>query len=106
MDASIIFAPAGWLVPAALRRLRKGGTLVLAGIHMTSIPEMDYSLLWGERVIRSVANATRHDAEELMSLAASIPVRTEVELHAVSQANDVLLRLKRGEVKGAAVLEW
>ena len=104
MDASIIFAPAGGLVPLALKALRKGGTLVLAGIHMSPIPELDYSLIWGERIIRSVANATRADAEELLALAAQIPVRTEVETYPMSQANEVLLRLKKSEVKGAAVL--
>lgn len=105
MDASIIFAPAGSLVPVALKGLRKAGTLVLAGIHMTPIPQFDYSLLWEERVIRSVANATRQDAEELLRLAAEIPVRTEVETFPLDQANDVLAKLKRSEINGAAVLK-
>jgi propanol-preferring alcohol dehydrogenase len=105
LDASIIFAPAGSLVPPALAALRKGGTLALAGIHMSPIPEFPYDLLWGERVLRSVANATRQDAEELLALAAEIPVRTEVETFPLDAANDVLLRLKRSEIRGAAVLE-
>ena len=105
MDSSIIFAPAGQLVPEALKTLRKGGTLVLAGIHMSPIPEFDYSLIWGERVIRSVANATRQDAEEMLHLAAQIPVRTEVQTFPLDQANDVLLKLKRSEIDGAAVLD-
>jgi len=104
LDAAIIFAPAGALVPPALAALRKGGTLALAGIHMSPIPEFPYDLLWGERVLRSVANATRQDAEELLALAAEIPVRTEVETFPLDAANGVLLRLKRSEIRGAAVL--
>jgi alcohol dehydrogenase, propanol-preferring len=104
MDASIIFAPAGGLVPPALRRLRKGGTLVLAGIHMSPIPELDYALIWGERSIKSVANATRRDAEEMLQLAAQIPARTEVEVFPMDEANEVLLKLKRSQIRGAAVL--
>jgi propanol-preferring alcohol dehydrogenase len=104
MDSSIIFAPAGELVPVALRALRKGGTLVLAGIHMSPIPQFDYRLIWEERVVRSVANATRRDAEELLALAPRIPIRTEVEILPFEAANEALLRLKRSEVRGAAVL--
>ncbi len=104
MDSSIIFAPAGQLVPEALKSLRKGGTLVLAGIHMTRIPQFDYSLLWGERVIRSVANATREDAEEMLALAAKIPVHTEVETFPMAQANETLQKLAKSEIRGAAVL--
>src|SRR5207249_5848242 len=104
MDSSIIFAPAGQLVPQALRTLRKGGTLVLAGIHMSRIPQFDYALIWGERVVRSVANATRQDAEELLALAAQIPIRTEVETFPMDQANEVLQKLKASEIRGAAVL--
>ena len=104
MDASIIFAPAGGLVPLALARLRKGGVLVLAGIHMSAIPQMPYDLLWGERVVRSVANATRQDAEELLALAAAIPIHTEVTTFPMAEANAVLQRLKRSEIPGAAVL--
>jgi propanol-preferring alcohol dehydrogenase len=104
MDVSIIFAPAGQLVPQALKLLRKGGTLVLAGIHMSPIPQFDYDLIWGERVVRSVANATRQGAEELLALAAEIPIKTEVETFPMREANNVLLRLKRSEIAGAAVL--
>jgi len=104
MDCSIIFAPSGQLVPPALKLLRKGGTLALAGIHMSPIPQFDYELIWGERVMRSVANATRADAEQLLALAAEIPIHTEVETFPMSQANDVLRKLKRSEIKGAAVL--
>ena len=105
MDASIIFAPAGGLVPVALKELRKAGTLVLAGIHMSPIPQFDYSLLWGERVIRSVANATREDAEEMLALAAQVPVKTEIETFPLDEANAVLAKLKRSEINGAAVLK-
>ena len=94
----------GALVPPALAALRKGGTLALAGIHMSPIPEFHYDLLWGERVLRSVANATRQDAEELLALAAEVLVHTEVETFPLDAANDVLLRLKRSEIRGAAVL--
>lgn len=104
LDSAIIFAPAGPLVPLALRALRKGGTLALAGIYMTPIPQMDYQLLYGERTVRSVANSTRKDAEDLLKLAAEIPIRTEVEVYPLEQANEVLLRLKRSEIQGAAVL--
>ena len=104
MDSSITFAPAGWIVPQALRVLRKGGTLAINAIHMSPIPEMDYSFIYGERTVRSVANLTRQDAEELLQLAAEIPIRTDVELHALEEANRVLQRLKRAEVRGAAVL--
>ncbi len=104
MDSTIIFAPAGGLVPPALRGLRKGGTLVLAGIHMSPIPPFDYDLIWGERQMRSVANATRQDAEELLALAAAIPIHTEVEVFPMTEAPAVLARLKRSEIQGAAVL--
>ncbi len=104
MDAAIIFAPAGALVPVALASLRKGGTLVLAGIHMSPIPEMDYRLLYGERVLRSVANFTRADAEEMLRLAAEVPVRVKTEVFRLDQATEALRRLKRGEIDGSAVL--
>jgi propanol-preferring alcohol dehydrogenase len=104
LDSAIIFAPAGGLVPTALRAVDKGGTLVLAGIHMSPIPQFDYDLIWGERVLCSVANATRQDAEELLALAAAIPIHTEVESFPLDQANDVLGRLKRSAIRGAAVL--
>lgn len=105
MDSSIIFAPAGWIVPAALRALDKGGTVALAGIHMSPIPEMPYSLLYHERTVRSVANSTRQDAVELLQVAAEVPVQTEVEVFPLEAANDALLRLKRSEINGAGVLE-
>jgi propanol-preferring alcohol dehydrogenase len=105
MDSAIIFAPAGALVPEALRVLRKGGTLALAGIHMSPIPQIDYTLIYGERTVRSVANSTREDAEGLLKLAAEIPIRTDVETFPLSEANHVLQRLKRADIRGAAVLE-
>lgn len=105
LDSAITFAPAGWLVPEALRVLRKGGTLAINAIHMSPIPEMAYELLYGERTVRSVANATRQDAEELLRLAAEIPIHTEVEPSPLIEANRVLQRLKRGEIRGAAVLQ-
>jgi propanol-preferring alcohol dehydrogenase len=104
LDAAIIFAPTGELVPAALRATAKGATVVCAGIHMTDIPSFPYELLWGERSLRSVANLTRQDAEEFMALAPQVPVRTQVEIAALANANEVLARLRRGEVRGAAVL--
>ena len=104
LDAAIIFAPAGALVPPALRVLRKAGTLALAGITMSSIPSMDYALLYHERVIRSVANSTRQDAREFLQLAAEVPLETEVELFDLEQANQALQALKKSEIKGAAVL--
>jgi alcohol dehydrogenase, propanol-preferring len=104
LDAAIIFAPVGGLVPMALRTLRKGGTLVCGGIHMSDIPAMPYSLLWGERSIRSVANLTRRDGVEFLALAERIPVRTQVETFALADANEALRRLRKGELTGAAVL--
>jgi propanol-preferring alcohol dehydrogenase len=105
LDSSIVFAPAGGLVPEALRVLRKGGTLALAGIHMSPIPQMDYGLIYGERTVRSVANSTREDAEGLLKLAAEIPIRTDVEAFPLSEANSVLERIKAADICGAAVLE-
>jgi alcohol dehydrogenase, propanol-preferring len=104
LDAAIIFAPAGELVPAALRAVAPGGTVVCAGIHMTDIPSFPYSLLWGERTVRSVANLTRRDGEEFLALAPRIPVRTEVRPFALQDANRALDSLRRGDVQGAAVL--
>jgi propanol-preferring alcohol dehydrogenase len=104
LDAAIIFAPAGELVPVALRATAKGGSVVCAGIHMSDIPAFPYELLWGERVLRSVANLTRDDAAEFMALAPQVPVRTEVEQFALAQANEALARLRAGDVRGAAVL--
>ena len=104
LDAAIIFAPVGGLVPLALRAVRKGGSVVCAGIHMSDIPSFPYELLWGERSISSVANLTRRDGQELLALAARIPLRTEVETFPLDQANEVLDRLRAGRIRGAAVL--
>ncbi len=104
LDAAILFAPVGALVPAALRAVRRGGTVVCAGIHMSDIPSFPYELLWGERTILSVANLTRRDGEEFLALAPQVPVRTEIERYPLSQANEVLSRLRTGRVQGAAVL--
>ncbi len=105
LDAAIIFAPAGELVPAALHALAKGGSVVCAGIHMSDIPSFPYEDLWGERVVRSVANLTRRDGEEFLQLAPRIPVRTQVQTYALEDANLALDDLRAGKVKGAAVLE-
>lgn len=105
LDGAIIFAPAGPIVPQALAALRKGGTLVLAGIYMTPIPEMNYQLLYHERVIRSVANYTRQDAKELLQLAGEIPIKTQIEVFPLEEANRALLTLKRDGIKGAGVLK-
>jgi propanol-preferring alcohol dehydrogenase len=104
LDRAILFAPAGRLVPLALGHLRQAGTLAINAIHMSPLPEMDYNLLYGERTIRSVANATRRDAQEFMQLAAQIPVQTEVQTFPLEEANRALLMLKQSEIKGAAVL--
>jgi propanol-preferring alcohol dehydrogenase len=104
LDAAIIFAPAGPLVPRALRAVAKGGTVVCAGIHMSDIPSFSYELLWGERTIRSVANLTRRDGEEFLALAPKVPVRTSVQTFNLTQANEALQSLREGRVHGAAVL--
>jgi propanol-preferring alcohol dehydrogenase len=104
LDAAIIFAPVGELVPAALRATARGGTVVCAGIHMSDIPSFPYSILWEERTLRSVANLTRRDGEEFLQLAPRIPVRTQTETHPLDQANLALDRLRGGDVRGAAVL--
>ncbi len=104
LDAAIIFAPIGDLVPAALKAVKKGGIVVCGGIHMSDIPSFPYSILWGERVVRSVANLTRRDALEFLALAPKVPVKTTVELFPLRQANDALSRLRRGQLTGAAVL--
>lgn len=104
LDAAIIFAPAGGLVPTALRAVRRGGTVVCGGIHMSDIPSFPYELLWGERTLCSVANVTRRDAEEFLALAPRVPVRTEVQMFSLSAANDALSRLRSGRIRGAAVL--
>jgi propanol-preferring alcohol dehydrogenase len=104
LDAAIIFAPAGPLVPAALRAVARGGTVVCAGIHMSEIPAIPYAILWGERVLRSVANLTRRDGEEFLRIAPAAGVRTAVERFPLGAANDALARLRAGTVRGAAVL--
>jgi propanol-preferring alcohol dehydrogenase len=104
LDAALLFAPAGDLVPVALRAVAKGGVVVCAGIHMSEIPPLPYELLWGERVVRSVANLTRRDGEEFLALAPRVPVRTEVETFPLERANEALGRLRAGDLRGAAVL--
>jgi propanol-preferring alcohol dehydrogenase len=104
LDAAIIFAPVGALVPPALRAVGKGGVVVCGGIHMSDIPSMPYELLWEERVLRSVANLTRRDGEEFLALAPQVPVRTEVEEHPLENAGEAHERLRGGHVHGAAVL--
>jgi len=105
LDSAIIYAPAGELVPAALRALKKGGTLVLAGIHMSTIPAMDYDLLYHERVVRSVANNTRQDGEDFLRAAAVIPIRAQVQVFPLAETNRALNALKDDEVRGAAVIQ-
>ncbi|MGH6864983.1 MAG: zinc-dependent alcohol dehydrogenase family protein [Methyloceanibacter sp.] len=104
LDAAIIFAPVGSLIPAALKAVRKGGTVVCGGIHMSDIPSFPYDILWEERVLRSVANLTRDDAREFLALAPQIPVKTTVRPMKLTQANEALERLREGELTGAAVL--
>ncbi|MDH5535844.1 MAG: zinc-dependent alcohol dehydrogenase family protein [Betaproteobacteria bacterium] len=104
LDAAIIFAPVGALVPAALRATAKGGTVVCAGIHMSEIPAFPYDILWGERTVRSVANLTRRDGEEFFKIAPQVPVNTATETFALDAANAALSRLRAGEISGAAVL--
>jgi propanol-preferring alcohol dehydrogenase len=104
LDAAILYAPVGSLVPAALRAVAKGGTVVCAGIHMSDIPLFPYRLLWGERTVRSVANLTRRDGEEFLAQAPRVPVRTHVQTFPLVQANEALTRLRSGRIQGAAVL--
>jgi len=104
LDAAIIFAPVGALVPAALRAVRKGGTVVLGGIHMSDIPPMPYEILWGERVLRSVANLTRDDGRAFLELAPAIPVRTRVTTVPLAEANEALAMLRDGKATGVLVL--
>jgi alcohol dehydrogenase, propanol-preferring len=104
LDAALIFAPVGALVPAALRNVAPGGSVVCAGIHMSDIPSFPYELLWKERVLRSVANLTRRDGAEFLALAPRVPVRVEIEVFALEAANEALDRLRAGRVRGAAVL--
>ena len=105
LDAAIVFAPAGEIAPAALKALKKGGTVALGGIHMSPIPSFDYDLLYGERVLRSVANNTRQDGEDFLRLAAEIPIHTETEIFPLRDANRALNSLKNDAIRGAAVLK-
>jgi len=104
LDAAIIFAPVGALVPAALEAVGKGGVVVAGGIHMSDIPSFPYRILWGERVVRSVANLTRRDAEDFLALAPRVPVRTEIQTFPLEHANEALTCLREGRLRGAAVL--
>jgi alcohol dehydrogenase, propanol-preferring len=104
LDAAIIFAPVGSLVPVALKAVDKGGVVVCAGIHMSDIPSFAYELLWGERVLRSVANLTRRDGEDFLTLAPKVPIRTQVEAFPLAAANEALASLRSGRIQGAAVL--
>jgi alcohol dehydrogenase, propanol-preferring len=105
LDAAIVFAPAGEIVPAALAALRKGGVVVLGGIHMSSIPAFDYNLLYQERMIRSVANNTRQDGEDFLEIAAKIPIKMRTEMFPLVNANEALNALKNDAIQGAAVLQ-
>ena len=104
LDAEIIFAAAGELVPAALRAVRKGGRVVCGGIHMSDIPGFSYDILWDERSLQSVANLTREDAREFLCIAPQVPVRSQVTTFALAQANEALLALRSGAFDGAAVI--
>ena len=104
LDAAIIFAPTGPLVPQALRAVAKGGTVVCGGIHMSDIPSFSYNILWQERSVCSVANLTRRDGEEFLVLAPLVPVRTEIQTFPLAEANEALSRLRTGRLRGAAVL--
>ena len=105
LDAALIFAPAGELVPAALKAVGKGGTVVCGGIHMSDIPAFPYELLWGEKTLRSVANLTRRDGEEFLALAPKIPIHTTVRSFPLEQANAALEALRGGRIDGAVVLQ-
>lgn len=104
LDAAIIFAPVGKLVPIALKAVRKGGQVICAGIHMSDIPSFPYQILWGERVLRSVANLTRQDGEEFLALATKIPVKTQVKSYPLEKTNEALLDLKEGKISASAVI--
>jgi propanol-preferring alcohol dehydrogenase len=105
LDAAIVFAPAGEFVPAGLAALKKGGRLILGGIHMSEIPSFSYDLLYQERSLRSVATNTREDGREFLRLAAEIPVRTQVQVFPLAEANRALKALKNDAIRGAAVLQ-
>lgn len=105
LDAAIIFAPVGSLIPAALRASAKGGRIICGGIHMSDIPSFPYSILWEERMIRSVANLTRQDGREFLKIAPKVPVKTEVQTYGLEDANRALDDLRHGRITGAAVLD-
>jgi len=105
LDSAVIFAPAGWIVPYALKALKKGGTLAINAIHMSPIPELDYREIYFEKTMRSVANLARSDAEEFLKLASRIPLKTSTEIFPLHRANEVLQKLKKSQIKGAAVLK-
>ena len=105
LDAAIIFAPAGELVPKALQAVRKGGIVVCAGIHMSDIPSFSYEILWGERILRSVANLTRRDGEEFLKIAVRVPVETTVQTYPLHQVNKALDDLHNGRFEGSAVID-
>jgi alcohol dehydrogenase, propanol-preferring len=105
LDAAILFAPVGELVPLALKAVAKGGVVVCAGIHMSDIPSFPYSILWGERQVRSVANLTRRDGEEFLKLAPQIPIQTQVNIYPLDRANEALADLRAGRLQGSAVLQ-
>lgn len=105
VDRAVTFAPAGRLIPEALKVLRRSGTLAINAVHLDEVPGFPYDLLYWEKTIRSVANATRRDAVEFLELAARIPVETEVQVFRLREANDALIALKRGDIQGAAVLD-
>jgi propanol-preferring alcohol dehydrogenase len=104
LDAALLFAPVGSLIPTALRAVDRGGVVVCGGIHMSEVPAFPYEILWQERVVRSVANLTRQDAQEFLALAPRVPIRTETEALPLASANEALRRLRDGEVRGALVL--
>jgi propanol-preferring alcohol dehydrogenase len=104
LDAALLFAPVGALVPAALAAVRPGGTVVCAGIHMSDIPAFPYRLLWGERVVRSVANLTREDGERFMAIAARLPIHTTTRAYPLDRADEALADLRAGSLEGAAVI--
>jgi propanol-preferring alcohol dehydrogenase len=104
LDAAIVFAPSGELIPAALRAVRKGGVVVCGGIHMTDIPQFSYDLLWGERTLCSVANLTRKDADDFMTIAPKVPIRTFFETFPLVDVNKVLDLFRKGQIRGSAVL--
>ncbi len=105
LDAAIIFASDGQLIPTALEAIEKGGEVICAGIHMSSIPSFPYSILWGERVLRSVANLTRKDGELLLEIAPKVPVKTLVTVFPLAELNEAIDKFRKGQIKGTAVID-